>query len=98
MANMPSFSSLMTANIRDGAKNPDRKQRQAQHGEIIAVDRLKQLHTKPFELVRAHALGGGGTGRIEIAIRETHPRRSHRQPRGTDVFEQHRCILHEGNG
>src|ERR1700722_15909446 len=78
-------------------KTQRRQQRQAEHGEIVAVEPFEQLNAKTFELISADARRRGIADDLEIVVEELVRNRPHGQAGDADMFEQHYTILDKGD-
>ncbi len=80
---------------RSAAESQQRQQRQAEDGEIVALDPLEQMDADAFELIAADAGQRGVARHVEIVVEKAVGKIAHGQPRGIDAFEQHFAVAHQ---
>src|SRR5664280_1599942 len=71
------------------------QQRQAENGEIVAVDALEQMNADAFELIAADARQSGVPRHVEIILEKAVRNIAHGQPRAVDATEQHGAVAHQ---
>src|SRR5579871_3641841 len=74
------------------------EQRQPQNGEVVSIDPLEQMNTRPFELIGTDARQHSAPGGIEIAVKKWSGKRTECQARGVDGVKEDIFALHQRYG
>src|SRR3954462_9638001 len=69
-----------------------RQERQAENGEMIALDRLEQMDAASLQLIGADAGRHAGARRVEIGLEEIIGKIAHREPRDRHMAERQAAI------
>src|SRR5205814_1303570 len=79
-------------------KGKQRQQRQAEDGEMIALDAVEQMHPEPFELISADAGGYRLAGLVQIGFDFAFAQAAHRHFGNTDIGRQYLAVAGNGKG
>src|ERR1043165_3262851 len=73
-----------------------RQQRQAENGEMIALDGVKQMNSCSFQLISPDAAGHGRPRGVEIGLQELLRKVPHNQSRNGDMAKRYGTVSTHG--